>query len=418
MVGFAPIMHFSFFRIKKMYIDNYLKPQVVPSLHFAERTPAVIVKTNEEIGQDNMLGVYIPRLMFGLPISGGAYSKDMTVNTSKIRNSKNKTIGSNRLTVKNYVELTLSINPNIVPPRYVKGENVIVDFADKDVKSAYILPYSYGDTNRRKNDVLTLYVNNFKEPEETMGLHNIYGLQFDTKNQIVSIFTSQNNEEKGVYTFTLNAKDGVVLISDSGKRKIQIVTDDDSITMLNEAQSEITMRDTVINMKADVLNIDMVSEVNVRTSRIYRKADNILTEATEDKEHVDSMFRDGNDYTMEYNKQLLKGSRHENITSVFRVDSPIAGFTGVLTSNQFSISPNAGSQPPSTAATVSSSGVARFGSSSPSALPLATAPATIAALTAIAAKVDALGFKHKIPPILTANIMGMLPTLSSKLVFG
>jgi hypothetical protein len=401
-----------------MYIDNYLKPQVTPSLRFAEETPAVIVKTNEELEQDNLLGVYIPRLMFGLPVSGGAYSKDITVNTSKIKNTKNKTIGSNKLTVKNYVELSVSVNPNIIPPRYVRGENVIVNFADKDIKSAYILPYSFADTNRRKDDVITLYANNFKEPEEEVGLHNIYGVQLDTKNQMVSIFTSQNNEEKGVYTFAINAKTGVVLISDSGKRKIQIVTDDDSITMLNEAQSEITMRDTVINMKADILNIDMTSEVNVRTSRIYRKADNILTEATEDKEHVDSMFRDGNDYTMEYNKQLLKGSRHENITNVFRVKSPISGFTGILTCNQLSMFPTAGSRPPSSVANVSPKGVAKFGKSSPSALPLAIAPATIKALTAISSKVDKLGMKHKIPPLLSLKIRGMTKKITSKAVFG
>jgi hypothetical protein len=401
-----------------MYIDNYLKPQAMPSLHYAERTPGLIVKTNEELGKDNILGIYIPRLMFGLPIGNGAYENTVSINTSKILNSKNKKIGGTSLKVKNYVELIVSMNPNIVMPRYVNGENVIVDFADKDIKSAYVLPYSFGDTNRRKTDIITLFVNNFQEEQETPGLHNIYALQLDTKNQMVSIFTSQHNEEKGVYTFTINAKDGVVLISDSGKRKIQIKTDDDSITMLNEAQSEITMIDTVINMKADILNIDMTSEVNVRTSRIYRQADNIETRATEDEEFVDTMYREGNDYTMKYNKQYLEGSSHENKTSKFRVNSPISGFTQVLTCNQLSIFPNAGSMPPRVSATINKSGKAKFGNPSPSSKALAIAPATITALTKISKIVDTLSKMHKIPPLLTLRIRAMTRKITSKEVFG
>jgi hypothetical protein len=400
-----------------MYIDNYLKPRVNPSLHYAERTPAVIVKTNEELGQDNMLGVYIPRLMFGLPIGNGAYEREVSIDSSKLLNSKNKKIGANTLTVKNYVELTVSMNPNIIMPKYVNGENVIVDFADKDLKSAYILPYSFGDTNRRKTDILTIFVNNFQEEQEAADLHNIYALQLDTKNQMISIFTSQNNKEKGVYTFAINAKDGVVLIGDSGKRKIQIKTDDDSISMINEAESEITMRDTVINMKADVLNIEMTSEVNIWTSRLYREADNIESYATEDKEHIDSMFRDGNDYTMEYNNQLLKGSSHKNITSKFVVESPISGFSQVLTCNQFSIYNNPGNSPLPSSATIDSAGIAKFANAT-AALPLAVAPPTIAALTTISAMVDGLGAIHRIPPLLSAIISGMTPTISSKAAFG
>jgi hypothetical protein len=401
-----------------MYIDNYLKPRTAPSLHYAERTPALIVKTNEELEQDNMLGVYIPRLMFGLPISEGAYEKTVPVGTGKILNSKNKKIGAATLKAKNYAELTVSMNPNIIAPRYVKGENVIVDFADKDIKSAYILPYSFGDTNRRKTDVITLFANNFKEDEEDLSLHNIYALQLDTRNQMVSIFTSQNNEEKGVYTFTINAKDGVVLIGDSGKRKIQIKTDDDSVTLLNEAKSEITMAGTVISMKADILNIDMKSEVNVRTSRIYRQADNIETRAAEDREYVDAMCREGNNYKMSYNDQLFKGSRHENITNVFRVNSPVSGFTQVLTCSQLSISPDAGSSPPAAAATVDKKGIARFGSPSGSAVPLAAAPPTINALLATAKIVDTLSKIHTIPPLLSTAVKLMADKISSKRAFG
>jgi hypothetical protein len=401
-----------------MYIDNYLKPQVTPALHYTEQTTGIILKTNEELEKDNLLGVYIPKLMFGLPVKDGPYEKTVSIDTSKILNSKNKKIGNTSFKVKNYVVLPVSMNPNINTPKYNHGENVIIDFADNDIKSAYILPYSFGDTNRRKTDVITIFVNNFKEAEEPLSLENIYAIQLDTKNQIATIFTSDNNGEKGVYTFTLNGKDGSILISDSGKRKIQIKTDDDSITLINEAESEFSMIDKVINMKADILNIEMESEINMKTSKITREADTIDTKASEDKEEVDKMTLKGNEYSLDYNKQTLNGSSHENTTSKFKVDSPISGFTQVLTANSFSISPNAGVMPPPSAATINQAGVAMFGNPSTSALPLAIAPVTISALLSIAAVVDGLSAIHCVPPVLVANMGALANSLPSKCAMG
>jgi hypothetical protein len=401
-----------------MHIDNYLRPSVSPALHYAEQTIGLIVKTNTELEKDNVLGVYIPKLMFGLPIKNGAYENTVSVGTDKILNSKNKKIGDTSLKIRNYVILPVSVNPNINMPKYVNGENVIIDFADKDIKSAYILPYSFGDTNRRKTDIITIYVNNFKQEEESPDTDNIYAMQLDTKNQVASIFTSDHNGEKGVYTFAINAKDGLVLISDSGKRKIQIKTDDDSITLLNEARSEITMRDTVIDMKADILNIDMRSEINMRTSRITRKADTINSTATEDRENITSMYLKGNTYDLQYNMQTLKGSSHENTTCKFKVDSPISGFSQILTANMFAIYPLAGFFPLPTNPTVTPVGIAMFGTPSPASLPLAVAPYTITALTTISGIVDGLAAMHCIPPILSNIIGNLSSSITSKWVMG
>jgi hypothetical protein len=401
-----------------MYIDDYSHPSVSPTLHYAEQTHALIVKTNTELEKDNVLGVYIPKLMFGLPIKNGAYENTISIGTDKIINSKNKKIGSTTLKTKNYVVLPVSMNPNINMPKYVNGENVIVDFADKDIKSAYILPYSFGDTNRRKTDIITLFVNNFAEEGESPDTHNIYALQLDTKNQVASIFTSDTNGEKGVYTFAINGKDGSVLISDSGKRKIQIKTDDDSITMINEARSEITMIDTVINMKADILNIDMVSEINMRTNKITRIANTIESTAIQDNENIVSLFLKGNVYDLQYNMQTLKGTSHENTTCMFRVVSPISGFSGILTSAMFAIHSSAGSFPTPTSPTITTAGIAMFGTPSPAALPLALAPYTISALSMISAMVDGLCALHCIPPSLVEAVGKLGQSITSKWVMG
>jgi hypothetical protein len=396
-----------------MYIANYLKPTAHLSLQYTKRTTGVIVKNNTETGQDNLLGVYIPRLMFGLPIKNGAYEKTVSINTSKILNSKNKTIGKTSLKVKNYVELIVTMNNNIIPPKFVNGEDVIVDFADEDIKSAYVLPYSFGvgEINRRKTDILTMYVNNFQNEGEIPDVDNIYAIQLDTKNQMVSIFTSQRNGEKGVYTFSLNGKEGKVLISDSGKRTIIIKTDDDSITVQNEAKSLFSMVSDVMTMKANILNITMDSEINIKTSKMRRVADTIETTATEDKEHIKTLKLDGNQYNLTYNNQTLKGSLHQNTTSIFKVTCPISGFSGILTAKAICIFPIPGVMPPPTNATMSSNGVATFGTPNSGSLPLAVAPYTITALASIASTVDSLGSAHGIP----ANLANLVSSLSSKI---
>jgi hypothetical protein len=155
----------------------------------------------------------------------------------------------------------------------------------------------------------------------------------------------------------------------------------------------------------------------MRTSRIYRKADKIETDATKDYEKVTTFQSKGNSFTMEYNNQKLKGSSHENKTSKFKVDSPISGFSKILTCKSLSISPAAGSFPSGSAPQISSSGVAKFGNPC-SGAGLALGMPTITALTTISTLVDTLAIMHCLPPILSANIGKMSKKLSSKLAFG
>jgi hypothetical protein len=163
----------------------------------------------------------------------------------------------------------------------------------------------------------------------------------------------------------------------------------------------------------------MKSEVNIKTSRINRKADNIKTEATEDLEKITTYHSQGNSFLMEYNNQVLKGSNHENNTCRFTVNSPISGFSAILTAGQLSMFPTAGSFPTPTVANVSSSsGVARFGKSAPSSIGLALGIPTIACFKTIASMVDAIGSIHCIPPLLSPTINAMSRKITSKVVFG
>ena len=147
-----------------MYIKNFINPTSERSLLYSEdKMLGLVVKTSEEYKKDNVIGVFISKLMFGLPINNGAYEESINIDKNNCLNSVNKSIGKDSLKIKNYVTLTVSQVNNILPPKYAKGENVWVTTVDKDLKNLFVLPYSLGETNKRKDDIWTLMVPNFKE---------------------------------------------------------------------------------------------------------------------------------------------------------------------------------------------------------------------------------------------------------------
>ena len=394
-----------------MTIDDFsfIKPH--RSLRYAEPTPGVVVKTGEDTGKDNILGVYIPRLMFGLPINKGASETSISLDTSKIVNTKNKSIGSKSLKVKNYVKLPVASIPNIAPPHFIYGENVQIAMADKDIKSMYIMPHTLGEVNRRLTDMWTIMCPNFKQAEETLGSDNTYGFQIDTINQILGFWTTKNNGEKSKYAFAVDAKDGTVTLSDDGKRVFKITTNKDRIEIFNEAGSKFFMEKGKCRLECEDLEVIVKNSIKEEAKKMERKIENIKTESTEDVEEIKKFTIKGNEFKGEYTKQEWSGSSYKNKTSKWVVDSPISGFTKTLTANEFHIWPNAGMNPLPTCANIDSSGIASFGTPAMTAMPLVKCTPLMTTLSLITAKVDMLGCCVSVPPALAAVVSAMAPVI-------
>lgn len=414
-----------------MYVDNYLNPEPVRSLKYGDKSIGLIVKTPDELEKDNLAGVYIPRYMFGLSVAEGAYEKDISFKTNKIVNSKNKTIGSTKIKVKNYVNLPIAQAGNFMTPKLVKGENVFIESCDKDIKNMYILPYTMGDQSRRVGDQISLMVPNFQKQGEypNLDLDNSYGFQMDTVNKIITIWTSfeggdkgdgTSNKEKGRYMISINAGEGVVTINDTGKRDITINSQDDQIIMENEAESSIDMKGDTITISAKTINLTAKDgDINFESSNLSRKHDEIKTESKKDTEEVDTLEMKGKNLTTDYSSTTCKCDTYEcTSNSKWKCTSSIAGFSGQLTSNGYSVSSNAGSMPPPTAATLNSAGILMSGNPSSTSQPLATGPTTLTLLTTIGAKVDAIGACVGVPPTCAAAIAGMATQLLSKNAMG
>ena len=408
-----------------MFIEYYRAPIGQPSLHYDEQTIGLVVKTPEEYGKDNVAGVYIPRLMFGLPISNGLYENTASVSYSKCLNSKNKKIGDSSIKIKNYVTLQITQSNNVIPPKYAKGENVFVGICDRDLKNMYILPYGFGEVNRRKDDIWSVMCPNltsYSEPQLT--LDNTYGIQIDTKNKLISIWTSfedgkaSSANEKGQYFIGLNPKEGSILISDSGKRTIEINSDEDRITLQNEAMTKIEEVKDTINLKAKHINIEAEEDINVKSDTLNREHTDIKTKSSTNTEETDTLDIKGNEFSCDYNTTKLKSSEYSNETSKAKIDSPISGFSGTLTSKDFSISSLAGEKPLPTSANISNAGIATMGSPNTMSMGLTRAMPLTQCLIAIASKVDAVASAVGCPPSASAAVAAAAPTMVSPSVMG
>jgi hypothetical protein len=106
----------------------------------------------------NYLGVFITKIMMGLTIGKGAEETEKDVDSSKLLNSKALNIAASTVKEANYVILPVAMVPGQATTRFRKGENVLIQFADQDVKSMFVLPFKLNEGNMRKTDVLTFYI--------------------------------------------------------------------------------------------------------------------------------------------------------------------------------------------------------------------------------------------------------------------
>lgn len=405
-----------------MRILDYNRPVGSRSLRYAEPTVGIVFKTPDETSLDNVISVYIPRLMFGISPGTGAMDETVSFGTSKIGNTGKKSFGKTSFESGNYINLQVASAYDHNTPKFAMGENVFISIVDSDLKNMYVLPYTLGETNRRKNDIWSVLVPNFKKHDEApLTYDNTFGFQIDTRNKLISFWTSESEckDEKGVYYIGMNAKEGKILISDSGKRTITMSTDDDSISIVNEAESVIEMVKDVVNITTHkTINIKADNDINVECKKLNRDCDNIKTTSKEDVEETDKLEIKGNEWSANYNKTTFQSTTFENTTTKWVTNSPISGFSAILTSASFSISPTAGSPPLPIAPNVSAAGIMTSGLPSMISMSLTKAQPLISVLMQIAAKVDCIAGCVGVPPTSVSAVSAALPLLPSMSVMG
>lgn len=402
-----------------MHIENDMIPRPKRSLFYARETPGKVLKTCDDTKNQNTVGVYIPRLMFAIDCTNGPQESVSTLNTSCIANKGNKNIGSSSVKLTNYVTLPFFIIPNVAVPKFKKGENVIVGFADEDIKSMMVMPYKMNEMVNRKTDQASWYIPAKKNEKDEVSLKNVYALQMDSEDMLMTLVMNNDQGEKSRYFLTFDGKNGEAYFSDDNKRFVKFTTKTDTILIQNESKTKISMEKRKIDVECDDFSINAKNSFKVKTSSYSIEADSMKEKASSLDSKIDTRTEKGNSYTINYTKLKKEGTSEEAKYSKVGYTTPIFGISGVCATGGLGFkAPTPGEMPPGTAAKVDETGMANFGTPNAMGLPLAVSMYTSMALMTVAGIVDSLCGINHIPPTCTAAMAAMSPLLASKRVSG
>jgi len=269
-----------------MKIVNEKTIELGSSLDAIKESVGIIIGDRDDTGK-NTLKLYIPRLMMGISLkeaSGKAEESDESIDSSIFKNSKNKNIGANSIKIKNYMEIPPYVIPGVSLPRFVKGERVVVHFADNDIKNPVYMPYQIKDDIKRKNDIMRIYAPSKEKEDDPMDDDNTYFMEINTKEKFVRLKTTNKDGEKCPFTYNINSKDGIVTFKDdSEKRMFEWNYDEDKLFFGTDGGVEFEMKEAAVKIKCETYEIDASKSIKMKTSKF-------LLESNQGDLVIDNMF--------------------------------------------------------------------------------------------------------------------------------
>lgn len=347
-------------------------------------TVGIVMKTAEQLGFPG-LGVFIPKFMLGYSLKSGDKAKDETVSISSskcVNSSDNNCSIQSSAVLKNYIVVRPLLNQNQFMPEYVVGDKVIIKIIDNDIKTLLFYPYSINRLGQRATDKLIMLVPANKKENTALSEDNSYFVKLDSSNKLVEIIATNVNGETCKQTIQLDAGNGIITITDNNKLSWTMDTKKDTITSKTSGSS-IEQSADVITIKGDTLNIEMDSEVNIKTDTENNEAETIKSKGSDVTYEYDNY-----EQTSDAGKFSIRDEQHE-VTSVafkgstFHVDCPTNGFNGPVIESGYTI----GACPNINSPVVPSAGQANSSltSSDPAAMPLVKGPQLLSLLAIIGA---------------------------------
>ena len=256
-------------------INNDKLLSVESSFDIVRETTAIVIGDRDETGE-NTVKVYIPRFMAGISLEkdqGAAKEEVVSFSSSKILNSVNKDIGASSVTTQNYLKIPCYLIPGMNMPRFVKGQFLRVTFADGDIKSPCIYPFTFQDQKKKKVDILNLGVPAKDNDVDPIGPDNSYFIEFNSRDKYIRLHTTNANGENNPFNFLINTKEGKFNIEDDSKRIFEWLYNDDTFHWRTDAGLDLELKETTGTLKCDKLIIEAEDEINMKTSKLNIKAD-------------------------------------------------------------------------------------------------------------------------------------------------
>lgn len=410
------------------FIDERLL-ELSKSLDYTnKKTIGIVVKTAEEVGMSNVLGLYIPKLLLGMSYEEPK-EENIEINYDKIVNHENNQIGKTSVESRNYFLVMGLSDPNLSIPAYGKYEKVFVDFIDSDIKSMYYQIHTLANPGKRKGDKFRIGAisENIEQKNQDVesSKNNFYYMEFDTQNQRIIIQNSQVNNEKYMYSILLDAKNGTLSLSD-GKRILNMNSNEDRVTIQNEADSLITLQDDNIDIQTNKLTITADSEIKIKTKKFKLETDSFDESSNTAKVNHKSLELSSTKGKLSINNFEMTNLLHK--TTVPMVDFQVtalavkgvvgcAGIATTPTPPSPSIPPNIpkGSSVSEMGNTTVKSGSQRINSNF-GAVPSVRSPELQTVLMLMAVDIDKALMKTDIPlpPTSSATVGSNLNSISSK----
>lgn len=295
-------------------------------------TVGIVMKTTEDMGYPG-LGVFIPKFMLGYQFKTNDIGKEETaeINNDKCVNSKSygKSFG-NKVTIKNYISVRPLLNQNQFMPEYVIGDKIIVKIIDNDIKTLMFYPYSINRLGQRATDKLILCVPANKGENIALSEDNTYFVKLDSTNKNVEITVNNVNGETCKQTILLNPADGIINITDNNKLKWTMDTKND-VVKSETSGSSIEQSGDVVTIKADTVNIEAQSEVNIKSDTYNNETETRKCTGSDVTHEFDNFSQ-----KTDSGKWEVRDEQHSNTSvsfkdgSTFFVDIPTIGLNGTV----------------------------------------------------------------------------------------
>lgn len=367
-------------RLDLGYSADYITPYEVG---------AHIVKLPEEL-ESTKIGVYVPRFMYGIDFSEGAKDdKTIEISTDKLANSQDTDIGETTVTEMNYITVTPMLLPGKGIPQYKKGEKVFVRFIDQDIENPIMSPISMNEAQKREVDAAIDYVSASGEVEEPLDEFNTYFIKKDSKSKKIQIHMSDKNDEVSIYDLIMDGENGYVTLKDE-KRSLNIITDDDIMSMENEEGTVIAIREDTAIIKATNIEFEGEKNIKFKTKNYEIETENYKLDCDDYVEESDTREISGNKFNTNYEIVEEDGDmKTAKYGTKIVFDSDINSFTGNV---GFESSFSMGTIKELDKLPIDPTGDSTMFSMGPTAKNLAIAEEVIKLLTTMCATYDAMEF--------------------------
>lgn len=199
------------------------------------------------------------------PMINGQLSDNVDKYKAGLQNSSNDTFSLELDTTVSVKAKWLPINNSnrVSSPDVRRGETVVIyRFADTD---QYWWNTLFNDQKiRRLETVIYGFVNTNKEGVDTTS-ENSYWFEVSTHRKIVHLHTSKNDGEPFGYDIQINAKDGVVTITDDVGNFFELNSKDTKITLENVSGTIMSLDKANFNVICETMNVNASKQITFTT---------------------------------------------------------------------------------------------------------------------------------------------------------